>query len=118
MDTGYFQVTTQPKKWSNFSTANTGTAAKFSSEVSLHFKPMGEFYYKKHKSKTASDADFTESYATTPMGKEKSLDMWKREKIDDFVRKLGFLEAQTEEQSVKTFQQLNQVCIYYSYSIS
>ena len=114
MDTGYFQVKTQPKKWSDFSTANTVTAAKFSSEVSLHFKPMGEFYYKKHKSKAGSDADFNENYAITPMGKEKSLptlDTWKREKIDDFVRKLGFIEVKTEGQSVKTFQQLNQVCI-------
>ena len=36
---------------------------------------------------------------------------WNNERIDDFVRKLGFLESHTTDidQQVKSFQQLNQV---------
>ena len=42
---------------------------------------------------------------------EKFLETWNNEQIDDFVRKLGFLENQTAEddEQVKLFQQLNQV---------
>ena len=34
---------------------------------------------------------------------------WNKKQIDDFVRKLGFLEKQDVEQTVKQFQQLNEV---------
>ena len=40
-----------------------------------------------------------------------SSETWNNERIDDFVRKLGFLESHTTDidQQVKSFQQLNQV---------
>lgn len=34
---------------------------------------------------------------------------WNKDQIDDFVRKLGFLEKQDVEQTVKQFQRLNEV---------
>ena len=43
---------------------------------------------------------------------------WNNEQIDDFVRKLGFLESQTTDvdQQVKLFQQLNQVTTVLNYT--
>jgi len=109
MDTGYFQLMTQPKIQANISPPDSDAAVMSNSEFGLYFEPMGEFYYKKNRSNTVSDVDFTDSITPTTKKSLPKLDMWKREKIDDFVRKLGFIEAQTKEASVKTFQQLNQV---------
>ena len=118
MSTGYFKLITQNKSDNGFSPTETNTIARFHSEVVLCFEPMSEFYYKKYKSRTVTVSDvecFVDNSTSTPTSAESqsipSPEMWNREQIDDFVRKLGFLEEQTADLPVKTFQQLNQVYI-------
>ena len=59
--------------------------------------------------------DISSPVATPPMERQFShtciSETWNNDQIDDFVRKLGFLETQSidVEQRVKLFQQLNQV---------
>jgi len=103
MSTGYFELIVQPKRSSK-------------SKVLLHYQPFKELYRRKHMHRETYEGESIDSNASnTPPGsfRNKSClpEVWNSEQINEFVRKLGFLEAQKVEQPVKRFQQLNQVCL-------
>ena len=115
MKTGYFELVICPKKIAGHSQTDDETA---SSEVLLHYRPMKELYHRKYRHSRLSDSgsqdvDSSMTMITPVFETQLSalLETWNNEQIEDFVRKLGFLEAQTVEQPVKRFQQLNQVRI-------
>ena len=97
MGTGYFNIVIVQKRITEASQVNTDTSDQCTSEVLLKFVLTGV----EHKSfKTENGSESSSS----------SLNLkWNTEQIDDFVRKLGFIEDQDIEQPIKVFQQLNQV---------
>ena len=84
METGHFKLVIKPKRIIGTSKMDYEATAEQNSEVLLH--------YEQRQFSCVAET-------------------WNNEQIDDFVRKLGFLEAQSTdvEQKVKIFQQLNQV---------
>ena len=84
MEHGHFKLIIRPMKIVYISKIDCGESYDSHSNVFLHFKPQ--------MSSCISET-------------------WNNEQIDDFVRKLGFLESQTPDvdQQVKMFQQLSQV---------
>ena len=113
MSTGYFELIVQPKQSNSVSQID-----ECKSEVLLHYQPFKELYRRKHIHKEASEGESIESNTSnTPppstfRNKSCIPEVWNSEQINEFVRKLGFLEAQKVEQPVKMFQQLNQVRMY------
>ena len=105
MKSGHFKLVIKPKKIS-------GTTAEHSSEVLLHYEPTIESYLQKLRFQRLS---VCHDNASSPSHIERQFssvsETWNSEQIDDFVRKLGFLEAQSAdvEEKVKLFQQLSQV---------
>ena len=89
--------------------------AESSSKVLLYYEPIGELYDLKQRVKTISLSESFEgnvpfSPPTVDKQASYSQEVWSKKQIDEFVRKLGFLETQkAEEESIKLFQQLNQV---------
>jgi len=110
MKTGYFEVDIRPLQISEFSQAGT---VHCSSDVILHYKPMKELHHRKCKHTTLGDSQLSEtSLPKSPSSDITSSDItenWNSVQIDDFVRKLGFLEEESLEKPVRIFQQLNQV---------
>ena len=84
MEHGDFKLIVRPKKIVYISKIDYRESDESQSKVSLHFKPQ--------ISSCVSET-------------------WNNEEIDDFVRKLGFLESQGPDvdQKAKNFQQLSQV---------
>ena len=114
MSTGHFELIVQPKQSHNASLIVTGAASECKSEVLLRYQPVKELYPIMQRPVSQSDS-FERSKSNTSRRNMSSLpeETWNSEQTDEFVRKLGFLEAQKVEQPVKRFQQLNQVrCIY------
>jgi len=122
MKTGYFELAICPKRIAGH-TQTDKAAAGGTSEVLLHYQPMKELYLTKYHQSVLSESNSQDavdnSMAISPVVLERQysclLETWDNEQIEDFVRKLGFLEAQAVEaqaveQKVKRFQQLNQVC--------
>ena len=120
MSSGYFELVICPKRIAGSSQTDDKAGA---SEVLLHYQPMKELVHRKYQSQSVfSDlhspqdvVDCSMTMLPSPILKTQPsvlLETWNSEQIDDFVRKLGFLEAQTVEQPVKRFQQMNQVCIH------
>ena len=125
MKTGYFELVICPKRIVGHTQTDDEAAAGGTSEVLLHYHPMKELYHRKYRQSVLNDSasqDLDSSMAMSPVVSERQhsvlLETWNNKQIEDFVRKLGFLEAQTVEQPVKTFQQLNQVCTMYAYRIA
>ena len=117
MSTGYFELIIVPKRSNKVSQTTAGTVVEYKSEVLLHYQPKREFYHRKHMQRESFEGESIDSnISSTPPSAQKNLsclpEWWNSEQIDEFVRKLGFLEAQKVEQPVKRFQQLNQVHIY------
>ena len=117
MSTGYFELIVQPKRSTKVSQIIAGAAVEYKSEVLLHYQPVKELYHMKrmHKELSAESDSVDSNKSNTPPSTLRSLscipEVWNSEQTNEFVRKLGFLEAQKVEQQVKRFQQLNQVCI-------
>ena len=129
MKTGYFELIITPTDTSLMDT-NLDSGCK----MILYYEPIKELFDRKFRKRgasesTSSDVSMVSSPPPPPspyFQKQASYlpETWNREQIDDFVRKLGFLEtqkadqsekpvaeAQKPEQRVKAFQQLNQVCV-------
>jgi len=107
MSTGYFELIVVPKQRNKVSQI-TGTVHECKSKVLLHYQPKWEHYHQQYMCRTY----VTNKLRTPPSLKRNLLCsqvQWNSDQIDEFVRKLGFLEAQKVEQPVKRFQQLNQV---------
>ena len=112
MNSGQFELIIKPKRITSTSKMDRETIVEHKSEVVLNYKPTMESYLQRlrmqHLSESPGDAS-TSSYIQRQFSSVS--ETWNNEQIDDFVRKLGFLEAQSAEveQKVKLFQQLSQV---------
>ena len=127
METGYFKLVIKPKRITETSKMNSEVTAEHNSGVLLHYEPTMTSVLQKRRLQTLSESDETFLQISTPQQIPCGAETWTNEQIDDFVRKLGFLEAQGTvvdetmkpsqrpsqgrdvEQKVKLFQQLNQV---------
>ena len=115
METGCFKLVVNPKRITRTTGMDFEAAPEHNSGVYVHYEPTMTSFLQKRRLQTLS-----ESHDETPMPimsppvtrlHSYIAETWNNEQIDDFVRKLGFLEAQSAdvEQKVKLFQQLNQV---------
>ena len=119
MATGYFKLVIRPKRIIGTSKMDYEATAEQNSEVLLHYEPtMTSFLHRRRVQTLSESFDETSLSMTSPPAAVQRqfssvAETWNNEQIDDFVRKLGFLEAQSAdvEQKVKIFQQLNQVGI-------
>ena len=116
MKTGYFELVIMPKRIAGTSKMDYEATAEHNSEILLHYEPATASFLQKRRLQTLSESyDETLLSVMSPPSMQKQVscvwETWINEQIDDFVRKLGFLEAQSVdvEQKVKLFQQLNQV---------
>ena len=116
MKTGCFELVIMPKRIVGTSKMDYEATAEHNSEVLLHYEPAMASFLQKRRLQTLSESyDETSLSILSPPSMLKQVscvsETWINEQIDDFVRKLGFLEAQSTEveQKVKLFQQLNQV---------
>ena len=106
METGYFKLVIRPKKIYCISQLNVEESHKSHSGVFLHYKTRHHLQsLPKSPSEISSKASHVEEQFSYVSG------TWTIEQIDDFVRKLGFLESQIADvdQNVKFFQQQSQV---------
>ena len=83
----------------------------------LHYVPAREVYFRRQRERILSKS-YHETFSPSKVAYTEPQflcvsETWNEDQINDFVRKLGFLEAQSPdvEQSVKLFQQMNQVSI-------
>ena len=119
METGYFKLVIKPKRITGTSKMDYEATAEQNSEVLLHYEPTMTSFMQRRRIQTLSEShdEASLSIVTSPTCVQRQFscvaETWNNEQIDDFVRKLGFLEAQSTdvEQKVKIFQQLNQVAI-------
>lgn len=118
MATGYFKLVIKPKRITGTSKMDYEATSEQNSEVLLHYEPTMTSFLQRRRVQTLSESfDETSLSVMTspPTAVQRQFssvaETWNNEQIDDFVRKLGFLEAQSAdvEQKVKIFQQLNQV---------
>ena len=110
MNTGCFQLVIVPSKITEVPLVEN--AERHSScKILLYYEPIKELSHRKFRDRLASESSDTEKGSPGCLTRQSSClpEIWNREQIDDFVRKLGFLEAQKLEHRVKIFQQLNQV---------
>lgn len=84
----------------------------------LHYVPAREVYFRRQRERVLSES-YNETFSPSKMAYTEPQfpcvsETWNEDQINDFVRKLGFLEAQSPDvdQSVKLFQQMNQVSIW------
>ena len=113
MNTGHFELVITPKQVTQIEIEEFADSEN-GSKVSLYYKPARELYDIQRRAKTISMSEsFEGAMPESPQSVQKqvscSQEVWNREQIDDFVRKLGFLETQKVDEPVKMFQQLNQV---------
>ena len=112
METGCFKLVVNPKR---ITRTTRMPAPEHNSGVHLHYEPTMTSFLQRRRLQTLSESldDTSMPIASPPAIRQHSCvaETWNNEQIDDFVRKLGFLEAQSTdvEQKVKLFQQLNQV---------
>jgi len=109
MNTGYFKLVIKPKRIIYVSEMDDGESDENKSEVLLHYKPSTESRNQQQILYDSHNKSFqpTTAYIETQLSCVS--ETWNNEQIDDFVRKLGFLESQTA--NVKLFQQSSQVTI-------
>ena len=117
METGCFKLVVKPKRIVGATRMEYEAAPEHNSGVHLHYEPTMTSFLQRRRLPTLSESHDEMSLPLTPppIGRQFSCvtETWNNEQIDDFVRKLGFLEAQSTdvEQKVKLFQQLNQVTL-------
>ena len=82
--------------------------------VLLQYEPAKEIYFRRQRERVLAE-NSNEAFSPPQLLAQISYtsETWNIEQINDFVRKLGFLEAQSAdvEESVNFFQQMNQVNI-------
>ena len=139
METGCFNLVIKPKRITGTSKMDYEATAEHNSGVLLHYEPAMTSFLQKRRLQTVSESDETSlQVPATRVVRQFSCvaETWTNDQIDDFVRKLGFLEAQgpggdettkssqqsnqstNVEQKVKLFQQLNQVANQSGYIIT
>ena len=115
MNSGQFKLIIKPKRIIATSKMDCETIVEHKSEVLLSFETTMESYLQKRRLQRLSE-NYDDASSTPHVERQFSSvsETWNNEQIDDFVRKLGFLEAQSAEvdQKVKLFQQLSQVLTY------
>ena len=115
METGCFQLVVNPNRITRTTRVPYETAPEHNSGVQLHYEPTMTSFLQRRRLQTLSESldDTSMPIASPPAIRQHSCtaETWNNEQIDDFIRKLGFLEAQSTDvdQKVKLFQQLNQV---------
>jgi len=113
MKNGYFKLIIVPSRVAEASLMDTDKE-RDCSKIVLYYEPLDELFHRKYRTRESSESDV--SLLTSPLTLEKQvscvLEVWNSEQIDEFVRKLGFLEAEKVGESVELFQDINQVCIY------
>ena len=116
METGCFKLVVNPKRIAGTTRMDYEIAPEHNSGVLLHYEPTMTSFLQKRRLQALSESHDETSMPpimSPPVMRQVSrvAETWNNEQIDDFVRKLGFLEAQSTdvEQKVKLFQQLNQV---------
>ena len=116
MKTGSFDLVIRPKRITGTSKMDYEETIDHDSAVLLHYEPARETLHRRRLQAALSESfDEAPLLAVLSPHVERQLshmaETWNNEQIDDFVRKLGFLEAPSAdvEQQVKLFQQLNQV---------
>lgn len=118
MKSGHFRLSIKPKRIIITSKIECEILPEHNSEFLLHYEPSMESFLQKRQLQTVSEShdEISLPVISPPVERQVSsvVVTWNNEQIDDFVRKLGFLEAQNAdaEQKVKLFQQLNQVSRY------
>ena len=105
-----------PKRIVSFIEVNNEMTEETTS-VLLQYEPAREIYFQRQRERLISECP-NETFSPPMMTHMEAQisyasETWNIEQINDFVRKLGFLEAQSAdvEQSVIFFQQMNQVNI-------
>ena len=118
METGCFKLVVNPKRIAGTIRMEYEASTEHNSGVLLYYEPtMTSFLHRRRVQAALSEShdEITMPETPPPVGRQYSCvaETWNNEQIDDFVRKLGFLEAQSTEveQKVKLFQQLNQVAL-------
>ena len=112
MNSGHFKLIIKPKRITSTSKIDCETIIEHKSEVLLNYEPTMESYLQRRRLQRLPEShDDTSSSSHVERQFSSVSETWNNEQIDDFVRKLGFLEAQSTqvEQKVKLFQQLSQV---------
>ena len=114
MKSGFFELIITPKQGLQVELEERGDADS-NSKILLYYEPVRELHVIKNRAKTLSlteSCDGAVPFSPPHMDTQVSSfqEVWNREQIDDFVRKLGFLESHKVEEQVKAFQLLNQVC--------
>ena len=112
MRTGSFKLVIKPKRITATLKMDHEATTEHKSEVLLHYEPTRETLHRRRLKILSECFDEASFLVTSPPHVIPSVsETWNNEQIDDFVRKLGFLEAPNAdvEQQVKLFQQLNQV---------
>jgi len=113
MKTGQFKLVIMPKRITGTSKMDHESTIEHNSGVFLDYEPAREVYLQRRRLQTLSEShdDFLLPVVHVERQFSCISERWNNEQIDDFVRKLGFLEAQSVDvdQRVKLFQQLNQV---------
>ena len=112
MNSGHFKLIIKPKRITSTSKMDHEAIVEHKSEVLLNYKPTLESHLQRRRLRHLSEShDDTSSLSHIERVFSSVSETWNNEQIDDFVRKLGFLEAQNTEveQKVKLFQQLSQV---------
>ena len=116
MNSGHFKLIIKPKRITSTSKIDSETVNEHKSEVFLNYVPTMESYLQRRRLRRLSESHDEDASSSFHVERQYSSvsETWINEQIDDFVRKLGFLEAQSTEveQKVKLFQQLSQVCTY------
>ena len=110
MNSGHFELLIKQKQVICTSEVDFERNAKHKSQVLLHHNATMKSYLQKRQSQSLSVSQ--DKSLPTPSSKNREMsETWNNEQIDDFVRKLGFLQPENSsvEDEVKLFQQLNQV---------
>ena len=117
MNSGHFELIIKPMRITSTSKMDRKTVVEHKSEVLLKYEPTLESYLQRLRMQHLSGDPFTSSHIQRQFSNVS--ETWSNEQIDEFVRKLGFLEAQSPEveEKVKLFQQLSQVITNGSYGV-
>ena len=115
MNTGHFKLVIVPSKATQVSLMDIDEENNHS-KVLLYYEPINELFHRKYGASESSVTDVSVQLSPPILQKQRSCspEIWNSEQIYEFVRKLGFLEAENleeSEESVRIFQRLNQVCM-------
>ena len=127
MKNGYFKLIIVPSRVAEASLMDADRE-RDCSKILLSYQPIDELFHRKYRTREPSESSSSELFLKKFRAREASessssdvsspkqvscvSEEWNSEQIDEFVRKLGFLEAEKVRKSVETFQDINQVCMH------